>query len=446
MKRFFFISLALILVAGFVATAAAEDRLALSGEYRVRGFYTDNFSDYDSDNNADANSYFDQRFRLGAKITAAEGVTANMRMDFGESKWGARDSNNSVPSYGRYVDETGDSAQELHIDRLFLRIERDIANFVAGQFAGAYGYTSGYETQNKWLLLRLKPGPVFIDLNYIKVDEGTGLSDESGPLYTEDADLYGANVLYNAENFAAGAWLGYGYDKTADTPAAGTVADDNLTGFGLYGSFAAGMFDFKGEIDIFSGEAVNQIPAGSPKTDLKGQQLWLYGNVKLGDKMAIPIHFVYAKGYADKANESQVVEMAPAFGDFYPYNLSSIWNGDYTPWNSGEAFDVSGQGGGVMGLYAGFDWAVAEEHKIEFQLGYAAPDTELNVGDSTPTGPASGQQTLESFTFGAAGWQWNFVPAADFSAAFVYGAPSFKDSTQKDDASYQLLTKIRVKF
>jgi hypothetical protein len=440
MKRFFFISLALILVAGFVTTAAAEDRLSLSGEYRVRGFYTENTFGYDSDDKSDNLSYFDQRFRLGGKITASEGVTANFRMDFGESKWGQRDGNGNVPGNGRYENGT---FGEFHIDRLYLRIERDIANFVAGQYDGAYGYVSAYETQAKWLLLRLKPGPLFIDLNYIKADEGAGNSDEKD-LGTEDADLFGANVMYNAENFAAGAWLGYGMDKTSDAAAPATTEtfDSDLTGVGLYGSGSFGIVDIKAEFDFFSGEEKDTLaPAGTPTEDLKGQQFWGYANIKLGDTMAIPVHLLYAKGYANKENESQVVEMAPAFGDFYPYNLSSIWNGDYSPWGSGEAFDVADTGGGIMGLFAGFDMAVAEEHKIEFQAGYAMPEDEVKAG----VGVAP-EDTMSSFMFGAAGWSWDFVPAAQFAAAFVYGVPSFDDGTAKDDAAYQLLTKIRVKF
>ena len=436
MKRFFYISLALVLVAGFVVTAYAEDRLALSGEYRVRGFYTENTFGYDSDNKLDNKSSFDQRFRLGGKITASEGVTANFRFDFGEETWGNREAGaTSPPGAGRPTENN-----EFQVDRLYLRIERDIANFVAGQYDGAFGYVSGFETQQKWLLLRLKPGPVFVDLAYIKGDEGAGTSDEGDPDFTEDLDLYGANVMYSGEKFSAGAWLGMRTDKTADAVgSAATAEDSDLTGFAVYGSGSFGIVDIKAEFDYFDGESkILNAPAG---VDQKGQQLWLFGKVKLGEKMAIPVHFLYAKGYADKANENQVVEMAPAFGDFYPYNLSSIWNGDYSPWGSGEAFDVAGTGGGIMGLYAGFDWQLVEEHKIEFQAGYAAPDTDLTVADGF-----AGTDTMESYIFGAAGWAWDFVPAAQFAAAFVYGVPSFDDPNQKDDAAYQLLTKIRVKF
>ena len=472
MKRFFFISLALVLVASFAVTAYAEDRLSLGGEYRVRGFYTKNLKNFNSDNKTDELSYFDQRFRVGGKITAAEGVTANFRFDFGEEIWGNRQPSsvdgfagallntlgatlklqNKVPGAGRPTENA-----ELQVDRLFLRIERDIANFVAGQAFGAFGYVSAFETQSKWLLLRLKPGPVFVDLAYVKLDEGTGTTDDKD-LYTEDADLYGANVLYNGENFGVGAWAGYRVDKTRNrvlTISAATITftdavnDSNLTGGGIYGTGSFGIVDIKAEFDFFSGEnkSTNIFTSPNvqnPKTDLKGQQFWGYANVKLGDAMAIPIHLLYAKGYADKAGEQQVVEMAPAFGDFYPYNLSTIWNGDYSPWPSGEAFDVSGQGGGIMGLYAGFDWQLVEEHKIEFQVGYAAPDTKIDFGPGP--GQGTGAATLDRFIFGAAGWQWNFVPAADFSAVVQYGQPSYNDPNQKDDAGYGLLTKIRVKF
>jgi hypothetical protein len=480
MKRILFISLALVLVAGFVVTAYAEDRLSLGGEYRVRGFYSKNLSNFNSDNKADEQSYFDQRFRMGAKITAAEGVTANFRFDFGEEVWGTRQPTsldaiaggaaNSIPGSASLTNTVPGSGRptengELQIDRLYLRIERDIANFAAGQYAGAFGYTSAFETQSKWLLLRVKPGPMFIDLAYIKLDEGFGTTDNDESPWTEDADVYALNFMYNGEKFGVGAFGGYRVDKTrnrsltlalATTLTATTsdaVRDSDLTGFGLYFNGSFGIVDVKAEVDIFSGENKTSspaVPATTPpslvsnndKVDLKGQQFWAYGNFKFGDTMALPVHFTYAKGYANKAGETQVVEMAPAFGDFYPNNLSSIWNGDYQPYPGGEAFDVAGTGGGVMALMAGFDWAVVDQHKLEFQLGYAAPEDEIKYVAGTTTGA----QTLESFIWGAAGWQWNFVPAADFSAVLLYSAPSYADPNQKDDAGYGLFTKIRVKF
>ena len=80
MKKALFITLALVLVAGFAVGAYAEERLKLSGEYRVRGFYTDNFkpgggqSTFENDTSsgkANNLSYFDQRFRLGGSISPA---------------------------------------------------------------------------------------------------------------------------------------------------------------------------------------------------------------------------------------------------------------------------------------------------------------------------------------------------------------------------------------
>jgi len=493
MKRFFFISLALVLVAGFVVTAYAEDRLALSGEYRVRGFYSENLSDFNSDNDADALSYFDQRFRLGGTITAAEGVTANFRFDFGEENWGSRQPKDlsaqatalfdnapsgtvaigsSVPSNGRPTENA-----ELQIDRLYLRIERDIANFVAGQYDGAFGYVSAFETQQKWLLLRVKPGPMFIDLAYIKLDEGTGTSDEE-TLWTEDADLYGLNAVYNSEKFNVGAFVGYKTDKTRNKGASIKVAgssttfpsvttssfdkvmDSSLTGFGVYFGGSFGMVDVKAEFDYFDGETKSSTPSsrytGVPpvlapanplvsnndKVDQKGQQFWASGTFKFGDAMSLPVQAWYAKGYANKAGETQVVEMAPAFGDFYPYNLSSIWNGDYAPFVSGEAFDVAGTGGGVMALAVNFNWQLMEEHLLEFQAGYAMPEDDIKY----KAGVTTGAQTMDSFTWLTAGWQYNFVPAADFSAVLLYDVPSYDDPNQKDDGGYGLYTKIRVKF
>jgi len=93
-------------------------------------------------------------------------------------------------------------------------------------------------------------------------------------------------------------------------------------------------------------------------------------------------------------------------------------------------------------LAVNFDWQLVEEHKIEFQLGYALPEDEIKYVAGTTTGA----QTLDTFTWLAAGWQWNFVPAADFSAVVLYDMPSYDDPNKKDDAGYGLFTKIRVKF
>ena len=64
--------------------AYAEDRLTLYGQVRVWAFMTENYWDLDNDVTADEMSWFEQRFRLGAKLNVMEGVTANLRFDFSE--------------------------------------------------------------------------------------------------------------------------------------------------------------------------------------------------------------------------------------------------------------------------------------------------------------------------------------------------------------------------
>jgi hypothetical protein len=423
--------LSLVLVAGFTVSAYAEERLSLSGEYRVRGWFTENLSDWNSNNDADSLSYFDQRFRLATKIQAAEGVSVHMRFDYGEEDWGNRETGAfSSPSHGRPTENA-----ELQVDRLYLRLERDIANFIAGSYNGAFGLVSAFETQQKWLLLRLKPGPMFIDVGYIKIDEGSGRSDESAPLNTEDETAYGAQFVFNAENMSAGAWLGYREDLSQSAAAA--VNDDNLLGIGLYATFNLGMIDLKGEFNYFDGE--DKLQGAATGVDLVGQQLWLFANFKFGDAMSLPVSLLYAAGSATDPTETQVTEVVPAFGGFWPQTLSSIYNGDYDNVPSGVAFDPAGTGGGVLGLIAGFDVQINEPWLLNTQIGYLQVDDEIKTA-------GSGADSLSAFYWLSAGVQWNFLPATDIGAVLLYNQPDYNDVAQPDDAGWGLFTKLRVKF
>jgi hypothetical protein len=315
-------------------------------------------------------------------------------------------------------------------------------NFVAGQYDGAFGLVSAFETQAKWLLLRLKL-PVIIDIAYLKLDEGTGTSDESD-IGTEDATAYGLHVGFSQESFSAGAFLGYKEDKSTSTlsvsafapPSVFTVSatqDSDLMVFGVYGTFNLGIADLKAEFDYFDGES--KLEGAAAGTDLKGQQLYVGAALKFGDAMKLPIHFVYAKGYADKANEDQAWQLAPAFGDFAPQSLDP-YAADYFFFPGAEIWDPSGEGGGVLGLMVGLDVQLGEPVMLLTQIGYVEPDV------STATGVGS----LDKFYWLQAGVVWNLLPATDFEAIASYTSPSFKDSTVADDGGWGLYTKIKVKF
>ena len=469
MKKALLITLALVLVFGFAIGASAEERLSLSGQYRIRGFYTDNWNansrntNFDNDNKSNNNSYFDQRFRLGGSITPAEGISANFRFDFGEETWGNRqtvadidiDTNatlslsNSVPGVGRPTEDG-----EVQIDRLYLRLEREMFNFVGGKYNGVLGYTSAVDIQSNWLLARFKT-PVVIDIGYIKIDEGTGTSDEeeTAPpttLNTEDDTAYVLQAAFNQENFGVGGFVGYRENKTQNLSASllftggtfvGTidtsVNENDLTVFGFYGNFNAGMFTLKGEVDIFSGE--NKTRGSTTKTDVKGQQVWLYGEVKLADNMKIPVNFLYAKGYADKTGETQAWQLAGAFSDFAPQSLAN-WAADYYIVPSTEIWDPAGTGGGVMGLMVGFDFMPMEAHNIYTQVGYVEPDKEVTSASTAGTASFEKQYWIQG------AWVWNCLPSTELSAHVIYQTPKFKDSSVKDDSGWGLLTKLAVSF
>jgi len=385
---------ALLVMAGLVAPAVAiaEDKLSISGEFRVFGFSKEDYTDFGSEDindlqngiayakwlaenmeaaedyndqwggidgappfepsaepkeiskDADDVAYFSQRLRLYAKYAVTEGVTIHTRMDFGEGTWGAAGQDTI-----RF-----ENNNDLQIDRAFLEIDKERYNFRAGQQYYGFGNSIAVDHQGTGFRVSTK-GPVVFTAFFNKLDEN-GLTDDTG---TEDDDMYGASVKYKADTFAAELFYAYqdGIDFGGKTFLNGLVAPKTLTDafdidvvyadedgdqsvIGLAADTKLGAVNVKGELNIFDGE----LDADIDTIDFAGTQLYLDANTALSSALTLGGSLFYAQGYDDKL---QLTELSD-FGSWLP------WEYGYFETNyglfSGSSFDPFKLNAGTVSL------------------------------------------------------------------------------------------------
>ena len=337
MKKFLVAFIAVAFVIGLVAnTAVADDRLSLSGEMRVRAWSKDNY-DFDTESEDAFNEKFwDQRFRMMAVISPADGVKGVLRFDFAEDHWG---SDNWA---GVRYNETS----ELQVDRAYLDVTRGILNIKAGQQYIGLGNSIAYDAQATGLVFTINT-PVVVTAGFVKASENGSKSDEEiGGNDREDTDQYVLDVSYKTDAFKIGAF----YAMQTD----GRDGDDNPepTVMGLYGKFAIGPVNFWGEFNSFGGSYNSTV-------DYTGMQLYLEPSIALNDQLTLGANVVYSDGTAED-DELKITRMPNAY--FGSWNASDYgaFNTDITPLAcpitgvpdgvAGDVFDPAGTQAGAMGL------------------------------------------------------------------------------------------------
>jgi hypothetical protein len=436
MKRFFIVALALSLALSMVSFAAAEDRLSLSGSYRVESWIR-NDRDY-NDGAADDQAFFDQRFRIGGTITAAEGVTAHFRFDLGEGTWGGGGMG-TIAQSGRPVVTTGNTGatdtavagtnhthtggnanvnSQFQLDRSFLQVDRELFRFRAGQQYSSFGHAivMDHNATSFWLRLNL---PVQIDLLYTKDSEGGNLMDNTG---NEDRDLYGVQLVYVTDNYSLGAFYIGVNDDSAN--------DNSPNAFGLHARLGWGALELLAELDFLGGENGNN--------DLTGAQFWVQGTYTLSDKFSLRGDLYYAKGRDENdANEVQV-EAVTDWGSFLPVEAGSsleTWHGSI----NGTTFDPLGDNSGVIGFSLSGVYKVIEALDLSLGFTYLTPEN-----DSAQLNAA---RTWDSSWIINAGIDYDLMEALSLKAAVSHHAPSFSDNpATPDDAATVALAVLQVNF
>ena len=200
MKKFTIIGLAICLAFALAAPVMAVDA-DFSGEYRVRGFYTEH---WDLRDTSASNAYMDMRFRLQTVFKVNDILSVTTRFDALDDKvWG----------------DTDDSdAANIDFDRAYMTIKAPIGTFYVGrQVKGLWG-TSFIDTEGD--ADRIKYVKKIDNLTLIAIfqkdkelDKATIVPDEAD----KDQDTYYLLGKYKMENITPGLLLAFTNDKTTST-------------------------------------------------------------------------------------------------------------------------------------------------------------------------------------------------------------------------------------
>ncbi len=339
--------LVIFLVLAFVAPAMAEDRLSLSGSVRVRAWSYDNWN-LDTDDTTGNNEFWDQRFRMGAIVSPADGVKGVLRFDFAEEWWGSNNWNGSRYNAGvstGFGDVSSSSAGEFQVDRAYIDVTKGMVQVKAGQQYIGLGNNFAYDNQATGLQVVIKT-PLVIRLGFVKIDEDptgsfgtlTDLSDEEG---LEDTDHWLLDLGYKTDAFSVNAF----YVAQTD----GTDAENEPSMFGLMGKFGIGPVDIFAEFNSFGGDTA----AGM---DYVGNQLVVDAGMKMSDALKLGVQFVYSDG-TDDPSEMKTVRMPNGFfGSVYYANYGAFAPDAPNALGVGDVMDPRGTESGAIGgaVYCSF--------------------------------------------------------------------------------------------
>jgi len=420
MKKLSMILLALFLVVCFTTGAVAEDRLKISGSYRARGWYKDNNNDFNDNNDADNLRYIDQRFRVGMKINIAEGITGNVRIDFGEAQWGQQTTGSR--NWARPASSTNPD-YDFQLDRTNVRIDKDYFTLVVGQQFMALGQSLIWDANQFGANLRIKL-PVDVYLQYAKISEGGGLDDEES-LGHEDTDFYGGQAVYSQKAWKAGVLAATINDNSA--------TDNSPYVFGGFGNAAFGPLSLHGEFDIFGGSY-------TPTIDYKGAQIWAGGKYAIMDNLWVGLDGWWAQGTNDPT-EHQITGLGGAqtvsFADLGPFKadvlpVHGIYNVFGGVSRDHAEFDPSGNSAGAIGGVLSAGYRIMEPLMAEASVLYIQPE------NSSATQLDSVQEFNVFLTYDwyentelAVGYMWVGIDAAS-------GIP--------DDPSNIVVGRLQIKF
>lgn len=403
MKKLLVAFIAVAFVFGLVAqTAVAEERLALNGQMRVRGFNKANY-DFNTESDDDDLWYFDQRFRLGAVITPADGVKAVLRCDFASQTWG----NEEQDDYGNTPGNTPT------VDFAYLDITKGMINLKAGLQPLALGNAVAVDYRATAFNVTLLT-PVTVTLVWVKFDEGDsntlGVSDltDNEDYTTEDMDHYALNLGYHTDAFTVNGFYATVQDGNDDRGFEPYV-------FGVQGLFTVGPININAEINKYGGSYEQY------EVDFTGLQAWVDASMNLSDALKMGVLVIYSDS-EDEADEEKLTFLSDDGSQTY-----SDYGSMYTLLNSlgaDNVFDPGGDNAGALGggPYVQFS---AMENLIIYGNIYYLVGAELDNTDGE----------YENATIFNASVRWNFMPSAGVDLQYHYVSLSLADDYESDPAS-----------
>jgi hypothetical protein len=424
MKKLIIVALAICFIASLAPAVSAEDRLSLSGGYRLRAWAKENYSDFNNANDADDQQYWRQRFRLDGAIQVAEGISAHFRFDIGEMTWGLNSQVKGTDPYTGSTKPLADTDSNFDLNYAYARWERDFWILSAGQQHSGFGNQITNDTTGQQLVLRLKL-PVVVDFVYAKGSEN-GSTNDSGN--NGDVDYYGIQGTYKADNWDLGLYASGTSDGSDDQ-------NQQPIGIGLFGSYSYGMFAMMGEFTTFTGDAAKD-PATGADIDARGTQI--YADAKAN---VMPnLYFGIDAWWSDSQTGSgkQKVTGITDDGTFMPEDWGSGFNGGIAPINSlggvtpnknipGQTgtnakiplMDIAGDGSGGLGFGLYGNWRFMEKWQLRAKYIWAQPSD-------------TGKSYLDNVNIFNAGLIWDCLPNTTARVGYNYTGPQSEDKSVID--------------
>lgn len=334
MSRILKVMVALLAIAAIAAPVMAEDRLGLSGEMRVRGWYVDDGGDSTS-------TWADQRLRIGGKLSVAEGVSVTFRTDVTEVNWG-----NGGSEFG-----SGRMASTQQWDRAHLDLDMGSVHLRAGQQYVGYGLAQTINSQDAGFKIDVKGPVTFSAFALLDDDRGT----------SQDSFLLGANVGHKTDAYAANVFVG------RQNQALDAAEEAYLLGADL--AFNLQAVKLTAEVGYFTGDATET-------ADVMGLQLLLDASIAASDMFTVGGQFYYAQ--AADSDEVQYQVLGNDFNGWDPLFDVGTWLSNEQI-GLGRPFDFTGDGAGVIGgrLYANLK--VSDAVGLGFSGAYLTPEDDANT-------------------------------------------------------------------
>jgi hypothetical protein len=351
MKNIGMIALGLFLFSG--SLEAAE--LKFSGDFRVRGIYTDNLFDA-NDENDDQEAFADGRFRL--KIAATAGITTGVVVVDFTNAFSAPDNVAYCPpsscGTGNYrfgSANFGNDYKIVGVREAHLKLDFGDRKFVFGRKQFKLGHGLILDDTLDAAAGKIESGGVDAMLAWGKLQERnfTGTPGATG----SDADLYIAKIGFEhgprADEEPAPHKLGLFVTYLKDRTPVFFPADDNAylwTG-GITADALLGPIDLAFEVDAMGGELNN---LAAPTIDLSGLNILLGGTVAIGESASAGLTFLHTRGFEGKPDEINVTGIS---GNFVFANI--LVNDNLTGDREGMCPNVFGArvGSGATGCIAG---------------------------------------------------------------------------------------------
>ena len=309
----------LLVAATALPVMAEEPFLSLSGQLRGRVWYLD-----EGDGNS-STTYVDQRLRVFNKISVTDGLSLNIRMDFGEQDWG---SNGGSYAYGR---------EGYQCDRAYLDWKGDAGHFQFGQRALYVGH--GTVDSQSVGAAYTSPGDIPIMVFYHMFN-----SNETKTAAGTNADTQVFGVVANMKTdsikssvFVSALLEGY-YDQGASYHA--------VPGFKAYllgGTIKTkiGAVNLDAELDFITGD-------GGEGNDPMALQTYIDASFVATNSLTLGTSILYAMAADD--DELQITYFGDRFNGWDPLNYGPFEGDDLLNHLAYEGYDFTGQGAGVMSI------------------------------------------------------------------------------------------------